>query len=69
MVGNFVMFWGAMTMHHNQMLHAKRFFLSIGITSYLVKEIHLPCLEVSHYPPFHIINEVVEVVEYIIIQI
>jgi hypothetical protein len=26
MIGNFVMFGGAMIMHHNQMLHAKRFF-------------------------------------------
>lgn len=30
-LGNFVMFVGAMTMHHNQMLHAKRFFYLLGL--------------------------------------
>jgi len=30
-IGNFVMFGGAMTMHHNQMLHAKRFFNPLGL--------------------------------------
>jgi hypothetical protein len=31
MIGNFVMFGGVITTHHNQMLHAKRFFNLLGL--------------------------------------
>jgi hypothetical protein len=56
-IGNFIKFGGPMVVHHNlQMLED---FLLVGITSFLIKGVHLPCLEVSHDPPLHTIDEAV----------
>lgn len=54
-IGNFIKFGGPMVMHHNlQMLED---FLLVGIISFFIKDVHLPCLEVSHDPPFRTIDE------------
>jgi hypothetical protein len=54
---NFIKFGGATVMHHN--CHIPKDFLLIVIKSYLVKGAHLLCLEVSHDPAFHTIDETI----------
>jgi len=57
---NFITFGGAMVMHHN--CHIPKDFLLVAIKSYLVKGVHLLCLEVSHSLPFCTINETIRYV-------
>jgi hypothetical protein len=56
-MGNFVKFGGGTTIHHNRSMLEE--FLSIFITSRLIKGASLMFLEVDQDPPLRIIDDVV----------